>query len=161
MATSMRPDWAMALRTASSTEASLVTSHSIVKIESDSLLASASRSAAFLAFLPWGSRIVAKTVWPLRARVSANRRPNPVLAPVMKITCLESILKPPCIRIVSGYGVEVKWAGVQREEFTQSPMRKSTEGRETKEKGPGWPGAWENVTKKRRPQKATATKAKR
>jgi len=37
MATSIRPDCAITLRTASSTEASLVTSHSSVKIESDSL----------------------------------------------------------------------------------------------------------------------------
>src|ERR1700720_3466804 len=99
----------MAERTAVSTEASLVTSHSRVKMESDSLLASARRSAAFLAFLPWGSRMVAKTVWPRRARVSAKRRPKPVLEPVMKITCLESMVEPPLMRIVLGYESEVKW----------------------------------------------------
>src|SRR5260370_11193461 len=49
-------------------------------------------SEAFLALRPAGSRIVAKTVCPLRARVSANSLPNPVLEPVMRTTCLEFMI---------------------------------------------------------------------
>ena len=47
------------------------------------------RSAAFFAFRPPGSRIVAKTICALRASTSVNNLPNPVLAPVMITTCLE------------------------------------------------------------------------
>jgi len=48
---------------------------------SDSFSASARISEAFLALRPPRSRIVAKTVCPLRARVSANSLPKPVLEP--------------------------------------------------------------------------------
>src|ERR1700737_1842558 len=54
--------------------------------------ANARISEAFLALRPAGSRIVAKTVCPLRARVSANSLPNPVLEPVMRTTCLEFMI---------------------------------------------------------------------
>src|SRR5713226_5690067 len=56
---------------------------------SESFSASARISAAFLALRPPGSRIVAKTVCPFRASVSANSLPKPVLEPVMRTTCLE------------------------------------------------------------------------
>ncbi len=46
---------------------------------SESFSASVRISEAFLALRPPGSRIVAKTVCPLRARVSVNSLPNPVL----------------------------------------------------------------------------------
>src|SRR5579883_3206499 len=91
MATSMRPAWVTTERTAFSTEASLVTSSSTVWIASDSLSARARSSAAFFAFLPPRSRMLAKTVWPWRASVSANRRPKPVLEPVIRMTCLEDM----------------------------------------------------------------------
>jgi hypothetical protein len=41
-------------------------------------------------------------VCPLRARVSANSLPKPVLEPVMRSTCLEFMITPPC-------GVTVLW----------------------------------------------------
>src|SRR5258708_10295813 len=63
---------------------------------SESFCASARSSEAFLALRPPGSRIVAKTVCPLRARVSANNLPKPVLEPVMRTTCLEIMIIPPC-----------------------------------------------------------------
>src|SRR5882672_3698305 len=63
---------------------------------SESFSANARISEAFLALRPPGSRIVAKTVCPLRARVSANSLPNPVLEPVMRTTCLEFMIIPPC-----------------------------------------------------------------
>src|ERR1700676_2479207 len=56
---------------------------------SESFSASARISEAFLALRPPGSRIVAKTVCPLRASVSVNSLPNPVLDPVIRTTCLE------------------------------------------------------------------------
>jgi predicted permease len=49
-------------------------------------------SAAFLAFP--GSRMVANTVWPRRAKVSAIILPNSVLDPVINTTCLESMSPP-------------------------------------------------------------------
>src|ERR1700726_328563 len=62
---------------------------------SDSFSASARISAAFLALRPPRSRIVAKTVCPLRASVSVNSLPNPVLEPLMRTTCLEFMIDPP------------------------------------------------------------------
>src|SRR5580693_37582 len=62
----------------------------------ESFSASARISEAFLALRPPGSRIVAKTVCPLRARVTANSLPKPVLEPVMRTTCLEFMIIPPC-----------------------------------------------------------------
>src|ERR1700745_666794 len=59
---------------------------------SESFSASVRISEAFLALRPAGSRIVAKTVWPLQARVSTNRLPKPVLEPVMRTTCLEFMI---------------------------------------------------------------------
>src|SRR6266481_3463249 len=64
--------------------------------------ASARISEAFLALRPPGSRIVAKTVCPLRARVLANSLPKPVLEPVMRTTCLEFMTTPP-------YGITLLW----------------------------------------------------
>src|SRR5438034_11496266 len=64
---------------------------------SESFSASARISEAFLALRPPGSRIVAKTVCPLRAKVSVNSLPKPVLEPVMRITCLEFMLILPCL----------------------------------------------------------------
>src|SRR6202521_95589 len=94
MATSMRPALATAASTARSTDASSVTSSSRTYIGSESLSASVRISEAFLALRPAGSRIVAKTVCPLRARVSANSLPKPVLEPVMRTTCLEFMIYP-------------------------------------------------------------------
>ncbi len=68
---------------------------------SESFSASVRISEAFLALRPPGSRIVAKTVCPLRARVSVNSLPKPVLEPVMRTTCLEFIIIPPCAATVS------------------------------------------------------------
>src|SRR5438552_12617320 len=48
----------------------------------------------FVAVRPPGSRIVAKTVCPLRASVSVNSLPKPVLEPVIKTTCLELMIIP-------------------------------------------------------------------
>src|ERR1700723_504275 len=93
----MRPALAAAASTARPTEASSVTSNSRTWIGSDSFCASVRISAAFLAFRPPGSRIVAKTVCPLRARVSVNSLPKPVLEPVTRTTCLEFILITPCL----------------------------------------------------------------
>src|SRR6266446_2452730 len=78
------------------TEASSVTSSSRTYIGRESFSASEQISEAFLALRPPGSRIVAKTVCPLRARVSANILPKPVLEPVMRTTCLEFMMIPPC-----------------------------------------------------------------
>src|SRR5215469_14670519 len=58
---------------------------------SDSLRAKARSSEAFFAFLPCGSRMLAKTVWPWRASVSVNKRPKPVLEPVMRMTWFDGI----------------------------------------------------------------------
>src|SRR5215469_18061666 len=58
---------------------------------SDSLRAKARSSEAFFAFLPCGSRMLAKTVWPWRASVSANKRPKPVLEPVMRMIWFDGI----------------------------------------------------------------------
>src|SRR6202049_4658745 len=93
----MRPALATAASTARPTEASSVTSNLRTWIGSDSFCASVVISAAFLAFRPPGSRIVAKTVCPLRARVSVNSLPKPVLEPVMRTTCLEFMLCTPCL----------------------------------------------------------------
>src|ERR1700680_4707052 len=95
MATSMRPALATAASTARSTEASSVTSSSRTYIGSEFFSASVRIPEAFLALRPPGSRIVAKTVCPLRARVSANSLPKPVLEPVMRTTCLEFMINPP------------------------------------------------------------------
>src|SRR5882672_1410634 len=95
MATSMRPALATAASTARATEASSVTSNSRTYIGSESFSARVPISEAFLALRPPGSRIVAKTVCPLRARVSANSLPKPVLEPVMRTTCLEFMIIPP------------------------------------------------------------------
>src|SRR5437899_6666054 len=89
MATSIRPALPTAASTARSTEASSVTSISRTCMGNDSFSARVRISAAFLALRPPGSRIVAKTVCPFRASVSANSLPKPVLEPVMRITCLE------------------------------------------------------------------------
>src|ERR1700738_4099645 len=69
---------------------------------SEPFSASARISEAFLALRPPGSRIVAKTVCPLRARVCVNSLPKPVLEPVIRTTCLEFMTTPP-------YGVTVLW----------------------------------------------------
>src|SRR5258707_6401537 len=66
---------------------------------SESFSASVRISEAFLALRPPGSRIVAKTVCPLRARVSVNSLPKPVLEPVMRTTCLEFMIVPPCVAL--------------------------------------------------------------
>src|SRR6266852_3894683 len=68
-------------------------------------------SAAFLALRPPGSRIVAKTVCPLRASVSVNSLPKPVLEPVMRTTCLEFMIVPPCGAIVNPFDAESKAVG--------------------------------------------------
>src|SRR5712691_810633 len=70
---------------------------------SESFSANARISQAFLALRPAGSRIVAKTVCPLRARVSANSLPNPVLEPVMRTTCLEFMIILPWWRYRENY----------------------------------------------------------
>src|SRR5882672_8947046 len=70
---------------------------------SESFSANARISEAFLALRPPGSRIVAKTVCPLRARVSANSLPNPVLEPVMRTTCLEFMIILPWWRYRENY----------------------------------------------------------
>src|SRR5580692_4746303 len=92
MATSIRPALATAASTARSTEASSVTSNSRTYIGSDSFSANERISEAFLALRPPGSRIVAKTVCPLRARVSVNSLPKPVLEPVIRTTCWEFMI---------------------------------------------------------------------
>src|SRR3954464_12324707 len=85
----MRPALAMTASTARWTEASSVTSISRTGMGSESFSASLRISAVFLALRPPGSRIVAKTVCPLRASVSVNSLPKPVLEPVIRTTCLE------------------------------------------------------------------------
>src|ERR1700730_12580805 len=59
---------------------------------SESFSASERISEAFLALRPPGSRMVAKTVWPLRASVSTKSLPKPVLEPVMRTTCFDLII---------------------------------------------------------------------
>src|SRR6266852_3741574 len=72
-------------------------------------------SAAFLALRPPGSRIVAKTVCPLRASVSVNSLPKPVLEPVMRTTCLEFMNIPPRDSTVNQFDAESKAVGYKKE----------------------------------------------
>src|SRR5260370_15870185 len=139
MATSMRPALATAATTARSTEASLVTSSSRTCIGSESFSASERISVAFLVLRPPGSRIVAKTVWPLRAKVSVNSLPNPVLEPVMRTTCLEFIIIPPCGNAVNQFDAGSKAVGYKkyatdsatglRDEVAERPCQEDDVGR--------------------------------
>src|SRR5713101_3142944 len=81
---------------------------------SEPFSASARISAAFLALRPPGSRIVAKTVCPLRASVSVNSLPKPVLEPVMRTTCLEFMVIPPCDSTVNQFDAGSKAVGYKK-----------------------------------------------
>src|SRR5216684_1127061 len=81
---------------------------------SESFSANARISEAFLALRPAGSRIVAKTVCPLRASVSVNSLPNPVLEPVMRTTCLEFMIIPPCGPTVNQFDARSKAVGYKK-----------------------------------------------
>ena len=77
--TSMRPDLAITSATARSTDGPSVTSSSTTSMPR-------LRSAlAWARFFESGSRIEANTLCPAWARVSAESRPNPVDAPVMRM----------------------------------------------------------------------------
>src|SRR5260370_14557887 len=80
----------------------------------ESVSASGRISEAFLALRPSGSRIVAKTVCPLRARVSAKSLPKPVLEPVMRTTCLEFMIAPPWGPTVNQFDAEGKAVGYKK-----------------------------------------------
>src|SRR5206468_11440344 len=80
----------------------------------ESFSASVRISAAFLALRPPGSRMVAKTVCPLRASVSVNRLPKPVLEPVMRTACLEFMIVPPYGTTVNQFDAGSKAVGYKK-----------------------------------------------
>src|SRR5208283_2271890 len=78
----------------------------------------------FLALRPPGSRIVANTVCPWRASVSAISLPKPVLAPVTSTTCFVSIAFPPdngMANLLDAGGDAPGYTGSQR--FTNANKR--------------------------------------
>src|SRR5467141_4273352 len=86
---------------------------------SESFSASVRISEAFLALRPPGSRIVAKTVCPLRARVSANSLPKPVLEPVMRTTCFEFMIVSPCGATVTQFDAGSKAVGYKNRDHAE------------------------------------------
>src|ERR1700736_5459087 len=91
---------------------------------SESFAANVRISEAFLALRPPGSRIVAKTVCPLRASVSVNSLPKPVLEPVMSTTCLEFIIIPSVGLAVNQFDAESKAVG-HKNEFNKLRLGKN------------------------------------
>src|SRR5258708_2406182 len=91
--TSSRPVASITDPMACSTEASSVMSSSTLRKANRSRSASARSSSAAGAFLPAIARMPAKTMYPLRARVSTIRRPKPLLLPVTRMVC--TIVRPP------------------------------------------------------------------
>src|SRR6266478_6016645 len=96
---------------------------------SESFSASVRISEAFLALRPPGSRIVAKTVCPLRARVSANSLPKPVLEPVMSTTCLEFMIVSPCGAILTQFDAGSKAVGYKDRDHAEYFRRRHRKGR--------------------------------
>src|SRR5438094_7811652 len=95
-------------------------------MDGESFSASLRISAAFLALRPPGSRIVAKTVCPLRASVSVNSLPKPVLEPVIKTTCLELMIIPFSGPTVNPFDAGSK-AVSYKNEFNRFPTREMKE----------------------------------